>query len=80
MSRLKDPDYPAWVCYTCGQDYGTWYKKGVYVGPPYHCSTNHMGTCGVCGATNVSVTEPRDYGHLGGEWRAAIIKRKDKKN
>jgi hypothetical protein len=39
-----------------------------------------MGTCGVCGATNVSVTEPRDYGHLEGEWRAAIIKRKDKEN
>jgi hypothetical protein len=28
-----------------------------------------MGTCGVCGATDVSVTEPRDYGHLRAEWR-----------
>ncbi len=80
MSRLKDPDYPAWVCDTCGQDYGTWYKKGSYIGPPHHYATYHQGTCGVCGAENIPVTSPRDYGHLAGEWRAAIIKRRKPKS
>ena len=80
MSRLRDPDYPTWVCDTCGQDYGTWYKKGSYIGPPHHYATYHQGTCGVCGAENIPVTEPRDYGHLAGEWRAAIIKRRKPKS
>jgi len=79
MSRLKDPDYPTWVCDKCGQDYGTWYKKGSYVGPPHYCSTYHMGTCGVCGSENVAVTEPRDYGHLSGEWKTSITNRKNGK-
>jgi len=78
MSRLKDPDYPVWVCDTCGQNFGGWYKKGYYVGPPHHYPTYHNGTCGVCGSENIPVTEPRDFGHLRARWRAAIIKRKNK--
>jgi hypothetical protein len=34
----------------------------------------------VCGAEKIAVTEPRDYGHLEGEWRAAIIKKKEEKS
>lgn len=70
--------YPEWVCHTCGMDFGGWYKKGVYTGPEHHCSTHHMGTCGVCGATDVSVTEPRDYGHLRKDWRHAAYEAKKK--
>jgi hypothetical protein len=32
----------------------------------------------VCGAVDVAVTEPRDYGHLNAKWRAAIIKKGNK--
>ena len=77
MTRTKDPKYPAWVCHTCGESYGTWYKRGTYVGPPHHCATMHKGTCGLCGAVNVTVTEPRDYGHLNTDWRRAIIENKN---
>jgi len=34
------------------------------VGPEQHCATFHHGKCGVCGTTNIAVTEPRDYGYL----------------
>lgn len=72
--------YPEWVCHTCGMDYGGWYKKGAYVGPEAHCSAHHIDTCGVCGATDVIVTEPRDYGHLRKDWRhRAYEARKNKK-
>ena len=70
MSRSKP--YPAWVCNDCGEKYGTWYQGGVYTGPKNHCSTNHYGTCNVCGKTNVSVTEPRDYGHLVKGWDVVV--------
>jgi hypothetical protein len=70
MKRTKP--YPAWVCNNCGVKYGAWYQGGSYSGPKNHCSTNHYGTCGVCGKTNVSVTEPRDYGHLVKEWDVAV--------
>ena len=53
-----------WVCDTCGTKYGRWHQKGKYLGPPHHCATYHMGKCDVCGAVNVPVTEPRDYGNL----------------
>lgn len=56
--------YPDWICYECGTKYGAWYQNGVYTGPSNHCSTNHMGSCGICKNQDVSVTEPRDYGHL----------------
>jgi hypothetical protein len=68
MKKQKRVNYPAWICHKCGVKYGAWYKNGTYIGPD-NCSTHHMGTCGVCGATDVSVTEPRDYGHLRAEWR-----------
>jgi hypothetical protein len=74
MKKLKQPDYPTWVCHTCGMDYGSWYKNGTYTGPPNICSTMHLGTCGVCGATDVAVTEPRDYGYLRAEWRHELHK------
>lgn len=76
MSRASDPDYPQWVCHCCGENYGTWYKRGTYVGPPHHYATYHQGTCGLCGAIDVAVTEPRDYGHLRAKWREELIKTK----
>jgi len=74
MGRTKNPDYPKWVCDSCGQDFGDWYKKGSYIGPPHHCATYHAGTCDVCGLKNIPVTEPRDYGHLRAGWQAELIK------
>ena len=56
--------YPDWVCNSCGTKYGKWYQSGKYTGPSRHCATYHIGTCEVCNATDVSVTEPRDYGGL----------------
>lgn len=65
MPRVKKFNEPAWVCYSCGLKHGTWYEDdGTYIGPKNMCSTYHHGTCGVCGTTNIGVTEPRDYGHL----------------
>lgn len=52
------PLYPDWVCLDCGHKYG----KG---GPG--ASTVHMGVCQVC-FKEAAVTEPRDFGHLKGEW------------
>jgi hypothetical protein len=69
MSIGYEPVYPSWVCHECGVKYGAWYKKGEYVGPKGGCSTCHQGTCGVCKKENVTVTEPRDYGHLRTTWR-----------
>lgn len=71
-----DSVYPTWICHECGVKYGNWYKKGKYVGPERHCSTMHIGTCGVCGVTDVSVTEPRDYGHLLVAWKKEPRKNK----
>jgi len=76
MSRAKDPEYPTWICDNCGQNYGTWFKRGTYVGPPHHYATSHQGNCDVCGATDVPVTEPRDYGHLRAKWRSEIMNKK----
>jgi hypothetical protein len=76
MSRANDPEYPAWICDSCGQNYGTWYKRSVYIGPPHHCATYHTGTCGVCNAKDVPVTGPRDYGHLRAKWRTELKKPK----
>lgn len=59
--------YPTWVCNDCGMRWGAWYQAGA-VAPKSHCSTCHYGTCDVCGAQEVSVTEPRDYGHLVDGW------------
>ena len=60
--------YPSWICWDCGNKYGAWYQGGTYTGPKVHCSTNHYGTCGICGNAEVSVTEPRDYGGLVKGW------------
>jgi hypothetical protein len=64
MTKTQKLKKAVWVCHSCGTKHGRWYQKGTYSGPPAHCSTNHMGTCDVCGAVDVSVTEPRDYGYL----------------
>lgn len=77
MSSRKDPDYPNYICHSCGEAYGGWYKRGVYIGPPHHCATYHKGTCEICGAMDVPVTEPRDYGYLRTKWKSEIIKNKD---
>jgi hypothetical protein len=62
-SKLKKP-YVAWVCHTCGVKYGKWYQSGEYYGPKHHTATYHYNSCDVCGANDVPVTEPRDYGYL----------------
>lgn len=54
-----------WVCNNCGVLHGNWWDQGRYVGPHPHAATYHIGTCDCCGATQVPVTEPRDYGGLG---------------
>lgn len=51
-------DYPAWVCWPCGD--------ARRRRPPraYSVSTYHVGSrCGWCGRDDVPVTEPRDFGH-----------------
>lgn len=63
-SKTKPKHFVAWVCHPCGVTYGKWYHGGEYTGPKTHYSTMHLGSCDVCGTNNVSVTEPRDYGHL----------------
>jgi len=75
MSRYNNDDYPTQICDDCGTSYGNWYKKGYYIGPPHHCATYYNGTCDLCKADNVPVTEPRDYGHLRAKWKAEIMKR-----
>jgi hypothetical protein len=77
MAHAKDPEYPQWICHVCGEAYGAWYKRGTYIGPPYHCSTYHNGTCDLCGDTDVPVTEPRDYGHLRAKWKGEIMKSRE---
>jgi len=52
-----------WVCDTCGITYGRWYQPGA-IAPKSHCATYHIGTCDMCDATEIPVTEPRDFGHL----------------
>lgn len=53
------PIYPQWVCHPCGTKWG---RKECGI------ATWHIDTCGICGNIT-SVTEPRDYGHLKGEWK-----------
>lgn len=52
-----------WVCNDCGSKYGKWYQPGG-IPPKAHCATYHLDACDVCGASNVAVTEPRDFGYL----------------
>lgn len=56
--------YPEWICHKCGVKYGFWYVDGFYKGPEHHYATYHLGKCDICNSLEVSVTEPRDYGHL----------------
>lgn len=53
--------YPDWICEPCGRRYGK-HPEGN------HVATYHNGKCGVCG-TQTSVSEPRDFGHLRGDWK-----------
>lgn len=48
--------YPTWICHDCGVKYCNGITGGV--------ATYHLGFCDCCGAIDVPVTEPRDYGHL----------------
>ncbi len=59
---MKTPIYPIWICLPCGNTHGN-HKADVY--------TQHIGTCYVCGMKDVSVTEPRDFGHLKSSWLVA---------
>ena len=61
VAEMKE--YPAWVCSTCGEKFGR-RECGV--------ATWHVGICGVCGI-EASVTEPRDYGHLLGDWPLTVV-------
>lgn len=54
----------AWICNDCGMKYGRWWAIGHYTGPKTHHATYHIGDCECCGARNVPVTEPRDFGGL----------------
>lgn len=47
--------YPVWVCHDCALAAG-WVPQGN------NCSTQHVGTCDVCGHLRC-VMEPRDYGY-----------------
>ena len=51
--------YPVVICHVCGMKYG---NKQPYI------ATWYDGKCGVCGKYT-AVTEPRDFGHLKGEWK-----------
>lgn len=77
MNPTKEPQYPDYICHVCGEAYGGWYKRGTYIGPPHHCATYHNGTCGICGATDVPVTQPRDYGHLRAKWKGEIMRSRE---
>lgn len=57
-------DYPTWICNDCGVKYckGTSGSKHA---------TFHIGACQCCMASDVPVTEPRDYGHFV-EWPVRI--------
>lgn len=48
--------YPEWICHDCG----TRYCKG----DGNSDATYHLGFCDCCGAIDVPVTQPRDYGHF----------------
>jgi hypothetical protein len=50
------PDYPDWICKSCGDAYG----KGM---PEGHLATWHQGECDICHERTL-VTEPRDFKHL----------------
>lgn len=58
-------EYPAWVCDGCGEKWG----RRI----PTAC-TMHMGHCGIC-QNFLTVTEPRDYGHLRPGWESAVVTR-----
>lgn len=62
--KVSRKQYPVWICHACGVRYGSWYRNGEYIGPANMYSTCHCGTCDVCEKENITVTEPRDYGHL----------------
>jgi len=64
----KSKDYPEYICHDCGVEWGTWYSRSEYIGPPYHAATYHKSSCDLCGKIDVVVTEPRDYGHLKKGW------------
>jgi DNA-directed RNA polymerase subunit RPC12/RpoP len=46
----------AWICAPCGK------RLGRTSGAP-HISTWHIGHCDYCGAKDVPVTQPRDFGY-----------------
>ena len=55
-------EYPRWICWDCG------IKKG-HTAPGI--ATWHDGECGVCGRF-LTVTEPRDFGHLKPGWEEKL--------
>ena len=63
MQSKKQRKQIDWVCNDCGVKYGRWYQPGVR-SPEISYSTYHLDTCDVCGAKEIAVTEPRDFGYL----------------
>ncbi len=61
---MKKDGYPDFICNDCGSKYGRWYNRGVYTGPEQWYATYHKGTCEICDAHDVPITEPRDFGGL----------------
>jgi hypothetical protein len=59
MAKKQKDTQPRWVCLACGKTHG---KRMCGV------ATWHPDTCGVCGKSGVSVTEPRDFGYLENGW------------
>lgn len=57
---MDDVAYPDWVCFPCGWAYARATREQL----AGHVCTVHTGTCGICKAEGVPVTEPRDFGHL----------------
>jgi len=61
---MKD-DYPQWICSPCGHTHGP--------ERPLLASYRVGGPCGWCGAEDVPVTEPRDFGYPDAPWAVREI-------
>lgn len=66
MSDNIAHNQPEWCCDACGKAFGCRYR--TMGGLSRWTATYHVGTCGVCGDSQVSVTEPRDFGYLIQGW------------
>lgn len=61
LEDLAEDADPECVCMECGKNFGSRI--------PENGTTWHQGTCEICGARGVPVTQPRDFGHISGHVR-----------